>query len=418
MSKVNNYSKSDARYWKSRLYRNTYTENGLKRKVEEYSIKMQWRGKRVNFPLGSKNKEVASRKAAEIYNNVRSTGWDEALRIYKPEYFKNETPTIGEFLEAVREYSQISKRSLPGYENRFRQILADIFKVNSNSNKHDYVNGGRNEWVEKIHKIKLDQITQEKIIKWKSDYIRKRANGDPRKESSAKVSLNTVLRNAKALFSKRKVLPFIREKISLPEKLPFDEVLFEKEPDRRYRSRMDPKQLLILAKEDLMVKEPEVFKIIVLALLCGLRREEIDLLEWNQFDFISRTLEIRPTRYFMPKSESSCGIVKLDPGMANIFQNYYNITKGRFVVEGSQKPTKGDYRGDKLFDRACDWLRKNGVTDQKPLHTLRKEYGRLLTESYGIYAASLALRHANTQVTQQYYADDTRQFTTGLDSFL
>ena len=61
-------------------------------------------------------------------------------------------------------------------------------------------------------------------------------------------------------------------------------------------------------------------------------------------------------------------------------------------------------------------LRAKGVDDRKPLHTLRKEYGSIVADKLGIYAASRALRHGDVQVTATHYLDKKQRITTGLGS--
>lgn len=43
------------------------------------------------------------------------------------------------------------------------------------------------------------------------------------------------------------------------------------------------------------------------------------------------------------------------------------------------------------------------MTDHHPIHALRKEFGSLVNEKYGIYPASSALRHSVVGVTEAYY---------------
>jgi hypothetical protein len=54
------------------------------------------------------------------------------------------------------------------------------------------------------------------------------------------------------------------------------------------------------------------------------------------------------------------------------------------------------------------------VDDLKPLHTMRKEFGSIVTEKMGIYAASRALRHSDIQVTALHYVDKKQRIATGL----
>jgi integrase len=48
---------------------------------------------------------------------------------------------------------------------------------------------------------------------------------------------------------------------------------------------------------------------------------------------------------------------------------------------------------------------EKGITDGKPIHALRKEYGSVVNQKYDIFVASRALRHASVAITDQYYVD-------------
>jgi hypothetical protein len=63
-------------------------------------------------------------------------------------------------------------------------------------------------------------------------------------------------------------------------------------------------------------------------------------------------------------------------------------------------------------------LQKKGVTDRKPLHSLRKEYGSQVCDRHGIYAASRALRHASVTITAAHYLDKKSRVTSGLGASL
>jgi integrase len=76
---------------------------------------------------------------------------------------------------------------------------------------------------------------------------------------------------------------------------------------------------------------------------------------------------------------------------------------------------RGDYyRCKSHFQRLSAWLRRQGVVDEKPLHTLRKEFGSLVNRAHGIHAASKALRHADINVTNNFYTDSRVRVTSGL----
>ena len=51
------------------------------------------------------------------------------------------------------------------------------------------------------------------------------------------------------------------------------------------------------------------------------------------------------------------------------------------------------------------WLRSKGVNSKTPLHSLRKEFGSLIYDRYGILAASEQLRHGGIEVTARHYVE-------------
>jgi hypothetical protein len=81
-------------------------------------------------------------------------------------------------------------------------------------------------------------------------------------------------------------------------------------------------------------------------------------------------------------------------------------------MESMSRKDRGDYyRCESHFDTLNAWLRGKGVNTQKPLHTLRKEYGSLINKAHGIHAASKALRHPDISVTNNFYTDSRARVT-------
>ena len=63
------------------------------------------------------------------------------------------------------------------------------------------------------------------------------------------------------------------------------------------------------------------------------------------------------------------------------------------------------YRCAPTFDKLIAWLRSKGVTGEKPLHTLRKEFGSLIAQKFGIFAAQQMLGHSDITTTSQHYIE-------------
>ena len=229
------------------------------------------------------------------------------------------------------------------------------------------------------------------------------------------------MKRAKCLFS-RSILKHLS--FSLPEPLPFVGVEFERRPSLRYHSAFDVSVLIAQARAELG-EDPnkiELFKIFVLAAMCGLRRREVDLLPWSAFRFEAGILRIEATEVFKPKSEESIADIPLEPELVALFRGYHARATGSFVIESASEPRVGvpylHYRCGPLFEELCTWLRAHGVRTIRPLHTLRKEFGSAINRVHGIHAASLALRHSSIGITSAIYVDSRVRTTSGLGRLL
>jgi integrase len=155
--------------------------------------------------------------------------------------------------------------------------------------------------------------------------------------------------------------------------------------------------------------------------MAGLRRREIDTLEWSAFRWNDALIRIQPTRYFHP-SEDSIGDVEVDRELMEIFRRYRAASTSQFVIESDVPVNEAakweHYRCTSIFENLIAWLRSKGVKTNMPLHTLRKEFGSQIAAEHGIYAASRLLRHADIGTTAQHYLDKKKRVTSGLGRFL
>jgi len=409
-------SKSDVRYWQDAIFQPSYTWHGAKRKVGHWAVKVQYGGRRETIPLGTANKTAAANKAKEFYLCLQSSRWDEALLKFKPKsrWSNSSITTVGDFLRAVEAVWSGNPKTINDYARAFRKIVADSFQIDGGKSKFDYRSGGRDAWVKKVDRIKLRDVTPDKVQKWKVNFLR-RAGSDPLKRRAASISVNSLLRQAKSLFAPA-VLKFIKLEIPCS---PFEGVAFEPRRSMRYQSSIDVESLIRAAQKEL---GQEQFKIFLLAIMAGLRRNEIDKLEWRAFDWDKGVISIRATSHFTPKSEDSTGDVEVDPEVMELFHGYSARRASDFVIESMvpvrPQGTYSHYRCQKHFDALATGLRNHGVEANRPLHTLRKEYGSQVCAKHGIYAASRALRHADIAITSQHYLDKRESATVGLGRFL
>lgn len=106
----------------------------------------------------------------------------------------------------------------------------------------------------------------------------------------------------------------------------------------KYRSEIDVVDLIKAARAELRDSFPEAYKVFLLAVGVGLRKKEIDLLEWSSFPWEEDVIRIEATRYFHPKSEDSIADLPVDRGVMTLFRNYHERAKGPFVIKSKRAP--------------------------------------------------------------------------------
>lgn len=395
-----------------------------------YAVRLSHFGRRMALTLGTANQDQAAELAREMYVYLRANGWPAFLAKYRsteeaglpeaPIPVKKSGITVGEFLAAAREESDLSRKTFDPYASRFRYIVAEVCGIKSTKKKFDYHKFGSLKRAAKVDAVALADVTPEKIRAWKKWFI-DQAGADELARRRHTVSCNSYLRSAKALFSKRNVLDKLRS-VELPSVLPFDGVTVERRTDTKfYGCGVEPRQLLLDAIDELGTDRIEELKAFLLGLVLGLRRREADLLEWQSFDFQYSTLRVMPTKWYQLKTNESAAVLPVEPEIVPLFRGWRAKAKSEFVIESDRDPKSVPYewyRCQAVFDSLLGWLRAKGVQGTKPFHQLRKLYGSALAEAHGIHVASSGLRHADLRTTSDFYADRSVRLTAGFGSVL
>jgi integrase len=416
---VRKHSKTDVRYWRERIFKPVFSRGGVSTPAPNWAVEIQHGRQRHRWSLETANRDVAAVRAKEMFLFIQVNGWDLASAKYRPKPVKQnkQDTTLGEFLAELRSKADIKAKTFEAYARAFRTIVADIAGLPGGGR------GGSAQihriWREKVDSVKLATITPARVQDWKRRFIA-RAGSDPVKQRSARISFNSFVRQAKSLFAPDLVKHL--QTVQLPDLLPFTGIKFEPRQSTFYRSALDVEKLIEAACEELAVAAPKAFKIFLLAVMVGLRRREIDLLEWTAFRWEQNTIRIEPTRYFQAKREYSYADVEVDPELMELFRGYRARATGDFVIESDVKPRPGatfeHYRCTSVFERLIAWLREKGVSGANPLHSLRKEFGSQINAKHGLYAASRALRHGNIEVTAQVYIDKRERSAIGFGHLL
>lgn len=396
-------SKTDARYWLPRLF---------KRSGNDYHVQIQLATHQERFPLRTPNKEAAAKIAVDIWNSLHAVGWEETRKKFKPwtnTVEKISSPTVGEFIAVVETYAQIDPATLKVYTRKFRRLVAGVLGVKGDRARFDRTEGSA-AWRGKVDAMKLAKLTPAAIGKWKAIYVAEK-RGDALAQKRAETTAQSILRNARSLFSKRILRQLEQAKVilDLPSPLPFDGVEIGRAVNHRYASTIDAEQLAGAAQKELAEAALECFKIFLLAFGVGLRRGEIDRLTWRQFNWSKNQINIEATAYGDTKTDSSAAPVDVDPVVMKLFEQFKEKASGEFVIESTVAPRPGanwyHYRANCAFKQLNAWLRGKGVDTPNPIHTLRKEFGTLVCHKFGIFAASEALRHSDIRLTRAHYTD-------------
>lgn len=442
-------------FWKKRLFRKTYTWDGQRREVQEWSVRLQHLGHREAFALGSANATVAANKAKEIALFLEANGWDSTRTKFKPDTVKKvKAPTLGEYLAAARAVANIAPGTFETYASKLRNLVAGVegiepekvevpvindktgqpqrsrqtgkIRTRKIDPRFDYVHGGAKRWRDKIEAVPLDRVTAEKVQRWVTARLQSVA-ANPAKHAATKTTVNSVLRACGSLFT-----PSITRHLShltLPKPLPFEGVEKPAAVRKRYESRVSAEMLHARAEMELRDSKEkdaadrrEMFTIYLLALFAGLRRDEIDTLTWDQVDFAAGRVHIETNEHTAAKSTNSEGSVSLAADVLAVLKAKHATRKGVFVIESPVKPrpatTFHHYRCNRLFDKLVRWLRESaGVKARNPIHTLRKEFGSFIARNFGIFAASEALRHGDIRLTRDYYLAPDNRATFGPSAF-
>lgn len=450
------FSKTQEGYWKTRLRKRSFTTQGKQKELPDWHAKMSHAGKQLWVNLDTANRDTAARKARDTWLKLQAGGWASIIADKRGVVT---APTLGEFLAAVQAHGGLNPPTFTIYASKLRTIVAGVFGIKGTSARFSHRTGGAEKWRSKVEAVRLHRLTTSAVKRWQDRYLKQSA-ANPAKQEKAKITLNSLLRAGRSLFSDKilRTIPHLR----LPEPRPFLDATPPRVRVKRYVSKIDPTALYTNAARELArpddatlaaavqaitgkhtgkpgpggegvlrwklsplwtaeaTRRREAFKVLCLALYAGLRRDEIDTLTWRQIDFERGSIHIMTTEHGRVKSADSERVVDIDAGLVAILREAKERASGEFVIEAraDAKPAASyhHYRCARLFRWVVAWLRSKGVESVNALHALRKEFGSIMTAEHGISAASRALGHANIQLTQAVYVGQKKRAAVSVPS--
>jgi integrase len=407
-------------YWEGRVYRPTYTRDGERIGVSQYFIQIAHGGRRHAVALTTNNLDEAARRAVKLYRTLKQSGWDAALRLFRPDAeVKNKGLTIGAYLSHVEDLQPLPVRTFANYSYALRRIAGDI-AGNKMAKGAQFDPKGR--WKKNADEIPLATLSPAAVDRWRLSFL-KPHRSDSVAEMRAKRSVNSYLRNARALFS-RPILEVMRtHHITLPDPLPFAGVALERNTgSTRYHSTISAGTVLASARAEFAETNPDAYAVVLLALGAGLRRSEIDHLQRQNILPEKGVIRVLSTAQKKAKTDDSEGDIHVDAGLLTELKRVTREGSTLYVVQPDREYPKTKaaqvYRCDKTFDTVNAWLRKQGLNVQKPTHTMRKEFGTVLVERGDIFQASRQLRHTKVSTTESFYADARKLATVPVGELL
>jgi integrase len=418
-------SKDHQDFWLRKLKRRSYSSNGKRVEIPEWQVRLFLDGREDWFNLGTTNRAAASVKARDIWLNLRAHGWEDTLAKFKPSGPAKETLTVEGFSDTYREAIQrIEYPPSPQTAARYLKSLGFISR--------------------RVHVTRIADLTSEKVKKFVGDYLEEgRAAG--RHSESVKVSCNAMLRNTAAIFSRQMLSeyrsrgltlmnPFEGQKlrrIKLKSYSPMNRDMLNttwqdaaklrdgnpETPAPAKITRQPAEKAKRWKEPDFRLPQPGAYVLLLLELGLGLRRHEADKAQWDWFftDANGRYyLEVKSTPYFVPKSKES-RVIPVEKLLYDAIQGTREqvspfIVRGRLPkrYESGHEPKNIVYRCDQHHRTLALWLRRHGIADEKPCHTLRKEFGSYVATAFGLFHAQRMLGHSSPQVTEQFYAGLTQ----------
>lgn len=397
VQKVSNRSmpRNSLLFWKRRLYHKTKRVKGEVRVSAEWTVKIQHNKRREAFSTHETDRDKAAERAREIMGFLETNGWEATRARYKGAKHWARLPngTVGAFLSVASERSGLKPSTLYLYSNYLRRIASGIARLKAMP--------GHKKRRGKVDSLSLALLNPDAIHSWRLRYVGK-AGRNPLKARSAERSSASIIRCARALFSRATLL-----RMGLPDAVnPFAGVVLKAPRAPRYKSQVSPEWILSQAEKDLKDQQPQQFLALSLCLWGGLRKKEADLLTWGQVDFRGGRINIGRTKYFEPKTEESQREIDLPAAAMKTLAGFKKADKSAFVLDGL-KPKLGTpyqfYRAEETWKGLLKWLREQGITDQKAVHSLRKESGSLIAQAYGIEAARQHLGHRDIETTSAHY---------------
>ncbi len=336
-------------------------------------IDVRIKGKRIRRRVGT------SKRIAELALK------DAEVKIAKDEFGLARTDiTLDRLIRNFLEYSQANHRS--GSTGRFRAVL---------ENFQNYVRNNTNITC-------ISEITAELLDKYKASRRSSPINGNGRPVSSDDeinghtrkgIKANTVNFELKALnnlFNLAIKWGYLNDNpVKGVKRLKVD----------------DTKRLEFLSKEEcqrlLVACPPKLYPIFFTFLNTGMRKSELEHLEWKDVDFQRKKIRIRWKEFWQPKTGERD--IPIGPQLCDILLKLKEENDAGLISNFVFPHKDGGKIKIKLRDKMIEVAKKAGIPELTRLHTLRHTFAsHLVMQGVDLPTVMKLMGHSDIQTTMIY----------------
>jgi len=342
---------------------------------------------------------------------------DSAARFFKAHVDASWTGRLQALKKQREEDRPVTFSSIGTLMECYQHITLDMDDKTRRQNVNCLKNALRRAYEEKaIEDLSVGELDDNFVRRYFEASLKqaRAACGSQADEARSKRTANSILNQAKSIFKPKALAlmrrPWVdakgkaREGLALPESFNAFGATVKEEKFERVSSAefTAPADKVIKATLEKWRELPRnEFIAAGMALSFGLRLSETAQTCWNLFTVVEGRFFLRGNIDVKART-GYIEVSALDPFysemMRRIASEKWRGAAGDFVLQGTTTD-----RTDNIFRNVSAWMRRRGWETQKTNHALRAYAGSQVAMRYGVYTASVWLRHSSVKVTEQHY---------------
>lgn len=383
------------------VFRQRFGEESNVRYTRPFYYSKMIAGKAARFPVGT-DKARAERLAEEIHSflSIPTNTIEMAVAAYNPRKNTRATKTAT-FRDVIDMYEgalgtigrngqSVSKDTFKKYKNF---MISFIRKVKAHRSGKPFVSmkGQKDidysQWLD----LSTDFLTAGAVMDFKNASVPGPEEEDEELILTAKITANTILRHARALFGAQAMRYYKSQKLTLA-----DITGFMEEPDfqaKKYFEILPPDVIfsIMRASITLRIDDLDAYRAFLLCMHCGLRRSE--------------AIAFRPS--WLRKEDRHLLYVTVNGMFSPKFGRGRKVAIEQWVAETLEE--LGQVEDEEALFRLKNWIEAlipeaNSVN--KAVHEMRKCFISMKAKTEGLLAAQQQAGHKDANTTVEHYSDN------------